>query len=77
MPKVMQIKYLFIVVMVSKKYQYVLVQLSYPFVSFHTVSKVDNAAWQKEENAELQINYNRYGRQTKRHRLSALLSDER
>ena len=58
--------------MVSKKYQYVLVQLSYPFVS-DTVFKVDHAAWQKEENVELCINYNWNGRHTKKH--SALLSD--
>ena len=63
--------------MVSKKYQYVLVQLSYPHFVSDTVFKVDHEAWQKEENVELQINYNRHGTQTKQHRLSALLSDER
>ena len=58
--------------MVSKKYQYVLVQLSCPLVC-DTVFKVDHAARQKEENIELQINCNWHGRHTKKQ--SALLSD--
>ena len=54
--------------MVSEKYKNVLVQLSYPFAS-DTVFKFDYAAWQKEENVELHINYNRHERQKKEQRI--------